>query len=55
MGVADMLLAFAAVLGAVAVALIATKKVGSRQCRWAVFAVALVAVAIARYGFYCAM
>lgn len=55
MGSADMLLAIGAVLGAVAVALIAARKSGSNQYKWAVFAVALVAVAAARYGFYCVM
>lgn len=55
MGAADMLLAFGAVAGVVAAVLVAVREKNTLQYAWVTFAIAFVAVAVARYGFYCAM
>ena len=54
-GSADMLLALGAVASVVAAVLVAVKKSNTLQYAWVTFAIAFVAVAVARYGFYCAM
>lgn len=54
-GAADILLAISAVVCTVTAVLAVVRSSNSQQYKWAVFAVAFVAVICARYGFYCAM